>query len=76
MHISFRSFINAHLDNLSIIDVMHCVDIVYLLEVEIILVKVITIEISFIVPFTYPLRSVPSVIIQLVTFLLKFILIR
>jgi hypothetical protein len=55
---------------------MHCVDIVYLLEVEIILVKVITIEISFVVPFTYPLRSVPSVIIQLVTFLLKLILIR
>ena len=75
MHISVRSFFNTHLDHLSIINVMHCVNIVYLLEVEIILVKVITIEISFIVPFTYSLRSVPSVIIQLVTFLLKLILI-
>ena len=75
MHISFRSFINAHLDNLSIIDVMHCVDIVYLLEVEIILVKVITIEIGFIVPFTYPLRSISSMRIKQVTRLLKLILI-
>ena len=76
MHISFRSCVNPHLDNLSIINVMHRVNIVYLLEVEIILVKVITIEIGFVVPFTYPLRSVPPVIIHQVTRLLKLILIR
>lgn len=72
MHISFRSFINAHLNHLRIINVMHCIYIVYLLQIEIILVKVVTIEIGFIVPFTYPLGSVPSVI-QLV--LLELILI-
>jgi len=55
---------------------MHRVNIVYLLKVEIILVKVITIEIGFVVPFTYPLGSVPPVIIHQVTRLLKLILIR
>lgn len=44
---------------------MHRVDIVYLLEVEIIdvLIEVIAVEIGFIIPLTYSLGSIPTMII-------------